>query len=144
MATQIFVNLPVKDLKRSVEFFSRLGYEFNPEFTDDNATCMIVDENIYVMLLAEKFFQTFTPKPIADANKTTEAIVCLSVGSRTAVDDLVAAAVAAGATTLKPARDHGFMYEHGFQDLDGHLWELVYMDKTAAMNRPTAEPAERR
>ena len=144
MATQIFVNLSVKDLKRSVEFFSRLGYEFNPEFTDDNATCMIVEENIYVMLLVEKFFQTFTPKPIADATKSTEAIVCLGVGSKTAVDDLVAAAVAAGATTIKPARDHGFMYEHGFQDLDGHLWELVYMDKAAATNRPAAEPAERR
>ncbi|HSP99933.1 MAG TPA: VOC family protein [Candidatus Dormibacteraeota bacterium] len=131
MATQIFVNLPVKDLRRSVEFFTRLGYAFDPRFTDENATCMIVGENIFVMLLVERFFQTFTNKPLCDATKSTEAIVCLSVASRAAVDDLVARAIAAGGSAPRPPQDHGFMYGHGFQDLDGHLWELIYMDPNA-------------
>ena len=131
MATQIFVNLPVKDLKRSVQFFTRLGYTFNPQFTDENATCMIVAENIFVMLLVEKFFQTFTDKPVCDATKSTEAIVCLSAESKAAVDALVAKAVAAGGTTPRAAQDHGFMYQHGYTDLDGHVWELVHMDPNA-------------
>jgi predicted lactoylglutathione lyase len=131
MATQIFVNLPVKDLRRSVEFFTRLGYTFNPAFTDENATCMIVGENIYVMLLVERFFQTFTNKALCDATKSTEAIVCLSAESRAAVDEQVARALAAGGSAPRPAQDHGFMYGHGFQDLDGHLWELVYMEPNA-------------
>jgi predicted lactoylglutathione lyase len=128
MATKIFVNLPVKDLKRSVEFFTKLGYTFNPQFTDENATCMIVAEDIYVMLLVEKFFQTFTPKAIADATKTTEVLVALSTDSRAAVEGLVGKAVAAGATTPNAAKDYGFMYQHGYQDLDGHLWEVFWMD----------------
>jgi predicted lactoylglutathione lyase len=128
MATQIFVNLPVKKLNASVAFFTRLGFEFNPQFTDENATCMIVaQDSIYVMLLVESFFKTFTPKPIADATKTTEVLLCLSCDSREAVDEMVAKAVAAGATTPNKPQDHGFMYQHGFQDLDGHLWELAYM-----------------
>jgi len=127
MATQIYVNLPVKNLERSVEFFTRLGFGFNPQFTNENATCMIVSDDIYVMLLVEPFFQTFTPKPIADATRTTEVLLCLSSDSRAAVDDMVAKAVAAGGTTPNKAQDHGFMYQHGFQDLDGHLWELAYM-----------------
>ena len=131
MATQIFVNLPVKDLKRSVEFFTHLGYTFNPQFTDENATCMIVDDNIFVMLLVEKFFQTFTNKPVCDATKSTEAIVSLSADSRASVDALVAKALAAGGTAPRPAQDHGFMYQHGYTDLDGHLWELVHMDPNA-------------
>ena len=96
MATQIFVNLPVKDLNRSVEFFTRLGYKFDPQFTDENATCMIVGENIFVMLLVESFFKTFTKKELCDATKSTEVLVCLSAESRVQVDELVAAAVAAG------------------------------------------------
>ncbi len=127
MATQIFVNLPVKDLKRSVEFFTRLGFAFDPKFTDENATCMIVADNIFVMLLVESFFRTFTPKPLCDATKQTEAIVCLSVDRRAQVDDMVGKAVSAGGTAPGKAKDHGFMYHHGFQDLDGHLWELVHM-----------------
>jgi uncharacterized protein len=127
MPTQIFVNLPVKDLKKSVAFFTRLGYTFDPQFTDENATCMIVGENIFVMLLVESFFKTFTKKALCDATKSTEVIVCLSTESRAKVDALVAAAVAAGGTTPMPAKDHGFMYQHGFQDLDGHLWELIHM-----------------
>jgi predicted lactoylglutathione lyase len=130
-ATQIFVNLPVKDLKRSIGFFTRLGYTFDPKFTDDNATCMIISDNIFVMLLVEKFFQTFTPKPICDASQSTEAIVCLSANSLEALNELVSRAVAAGARTPNPPVDHGFMYQHGFEDLDGHLWELVYMREEA-------------
>ena len=133
MAKQIFVNLPVKDLKRSVRFFTSLGYGFNPQFTDENATCMIVGENIFVMLLVEPFFQTFTKKALCDATTSTEVLVCLSCDSRAEVDALVKKAVAAGGTTPSPAQDHGFMYQHGYQDLDGHLWELVYME-------PNAEP----
>lgn len=127
MATQIFVNLPVKNLDKSVAFFTRLGYSFNPQFTDKNATCMIVDDNIYVMLLVESFFKSFTPKPICDARQSTEVIVCLSCGSRDDVDDMVYKALAAGATTPKKPLDMGDMYQHGYQDLDGHLWELMYM-----------------
>ena len=128
MTTQIFVNLPVKNLNNSVEFFSRLGYSFHPQFTDENAACMIVGENIFVMLLVESFFKTFTPKEICDATKSTEVLVCLSAESREQVDELVRKAVAAGAMTPNPPKDYGFMYQHGYQDLDGHLWELVYME----------------
>ncbi|AMG87740.1 glyoxalase/bleomycin resistance/extradiol dioxygenase family protein [Bordetella parapertussis] len=132
MATEIYVNLPVADLPRSVAFFKQLGYAFNPQFTDENATCMIVDDNIYVMLLVESFFQTFTPKAVCDAHTQTEVLLCLSMDSRAEVDRMVRRAVAAGGKTYNEAKDHGFMYQHGFQDLDGHIWELVYMDPTAA------------
>ena len=132
MATQIFVNLPVKDLKKSVDFFTALGYTFNPQFTDENATCMIVSEgHIHVMLLVETFFKTFTPKPIADAKAATEVLIALSCESRAQVDELVAKAVAAGGTTPTEAKDHGFMYQHAYQDLDGHVWELMYMEPGA-------------
>lgn len=131
MATKIFVNLPVKDLNKSVEFFTQLGYRFNPQFTNENATSMIISDDIYVMLLVEPFFKTFTKKEIADASKTTEAIICLSADSREEVDALVSKAVAAGGTTPNEKQDQGFMYGHGFQDLDGHLWEVVYMDPGA-------------
>src|SRR5687767_15425916 len=97
MPTQIFVNLPVRDLNRTVEFFTKLGFSFNPQFTDENATCMIVGQNIYVMLLVEKYFQTFTPKPIADAKSSTEALVALSAESKAAVNRIVETALAAGA-----------------------------------------------
>ncbi|MBF9255716.1 VOC family protein [Pontibacter sp. 172403-2] len=125
--TKIFVNLPVKDLNRSVAFFTRLGFKFNSQFTDDNATCLIVSDDIYVMLLVEEFFKTFTKKEIADATKCTEAIICLSADSREEVDEMVNKAIAAGATTPNEKQQQEFMYGHGFQDLDGHLWELVYM-----------------
>ena len=128
MAKRIFVNLPVKDLGKSIAFFKRLGYTFNPQFTDENATCMIVGENIFVMLLVESHFMTFTPKPISDAKASTEAIIALSVESREKVEEHVRNALAAGGKTISEAKDHGFMYQHGFQDLDGHLWEVVYMD----------------
>jgi uncharacterized protein len=131
MSTQIFVNLPVKDLNKSADFFTQLGYEFNPQFTDENATCMLVGENIFVMLLVEKYFKTFTPKEICDATKSTEVLVCLSSESRTDVDAMVAKAIAAGGTTYKEPQDHGFMYGHGFQDLDGHIWEIAFMEPSA-------------
>jgi hypothetical protein len=132
MATQIFVNLPVKDLDRSVAFFTALGYRFNPQFTNENATCMIVSEDhVYVMLLVEPFFQTFTSKAIADARTSTEVLLCLSCESRAQVDELVAKAVAAGGSTPTKAQDRGFMYQHGYQDLDGHVWELMYMEPGA-------------
>lgn len=127
MMTQIYVNLPVKNLDRSVAFFRKLGFAFDPQFTDANGTCMIVDENIFVMLLTEPFFATFTNKPVADATMSTEVLVCLSRDSRQAVDSMVADAIAAGGTAPKSPQDHGFMYQHGFQDLDGHVWELVYL-----------------
>jgi len=132
MATQIFVNLPIKDLDQSVAFFTALGYRFNPQFTDEKATCMIVSEDhIYVMLLVEPFFQTFTSKAIVDAKTSTEVLLCLSCESRAHVDDLVAKAVAAGGTTPTEPKDHGFMYQHAYQDLDGHVWELMYMEPGA-------------
>jgi uncharacterized protein len=128
MASQIFVNLPVKDLARSVEFFTKLGYTFDPRFTDANATSMIVGENIYVMLLVESFFSQFTKKPISNAKQSTEAIFALALESREQVDEHVAQAVAAGGKAELPAQDHGWMYQHGFEDLDGHLWEVCWMD----------------
>jgi len=128
MATKIFVNLPVKDLKRSMEFFTKLGYKFNPQFTDETAACMIVSDDIYIMLLTHPKFKEFTPKAICDATKSTEVLVCLSCESRDSVNDMVRNAVAAGGTTYAQSKDYGFMYQHGFQDLDNHMWELIYME----------------
>lgn len=128
MTTQIFVNLPVRDLDKSIAFFTRLGFRFNPQFTDDTATCMIVNDDIFVMLLTEAKFRSFTPNEICDARQFTEVLICLSVESRAKVDALVKGAVEAGGNTYKAAQDLGFMYGHGFQDLDGHIWELVHMD----------------
>lgn len=131
MANQIFVNLSMKNLTRSIEFFTRLGYHFNPQFTNDKAACMIVSDGIFVMLLVEEFFKTFTPNPLCDATKNTEVLLCLSCDSRGQVDELVRKAVSAGAGTPNKPVEHGFMYQHGYQDLDGHLWELVYMEPGA-------------
>ncbi len=128
MPIQIFVNLPVQSLDRSVGFFSKLGYAFDPRFTDENATCMIIGGDIFAMLLVEPFFGTFTPKPIADAKKTTEVLVALSVESRGEVDRIVQTALAAGARRYKEPEDRGFMYGWGFEDLDGHIWEYFWMD----------------
>jgi hypothetical protein len=141
MASKIFVNLPVKDLNRSVEFFTRLGYTFNAQFTDENATCMIIGENIYAMLLVEDFFRTFTDREIVDAHRSVEAIVALGVDSREQVDEQVARARAAGGTVPREPQDHGFMYQHAFQDPDGHLWELVYMDQSAVPEHQGAAAA---
>ena len=131
MPTQIFVNLPVKSLETTIRFFTALGYKFNPQFTDDSATCMVISETIFIMLMVEERFKTFTPKPVSDARKSTEVLLCLSCESRAQVDDLVKKAVAAGGSTYNEAKDHGFMYQHGYQDPDGHIWELVYMEPNA-------------
>lgn len=128
MATKIFVNLPVKDLKRSVEFFTGLGYKFNPQFTDKTATCMVVSDDIFVMLLTEPKFKSFTPKEICDATKSSEVLVCLSYESREKIYEAVRIASASGGRTYSEPKDYGFMYQHGFQDPDGHLWELIYME----------------
>ena len=127
MSTQIFVNLPVKDLQRSVEFFSKLGYTFDPQYTDENATCMIIADNIFAMLLVKPFFESFISKPVADAHKTAEVILALSADTRAAVDALVDKAIAAGAGEPRPTQDLAFMYQRGFEDLDGHLWEVFHM-----------------
>jgi hypothetical protein len=127
MHSEIYVNLPVKDLKRSVDFFKKLGYTFNQQFTDDNATCMELGGNLYAMLLTEKFFSSFTSKAITDTSQSTEVLTCVACSSKQQVDDLVAKARAAGAKVPRPAQDHGFMYSHGYEDLDGHTWELVHM-----------------
>lgn len=131
MATQIFINLPVKNLDKTKEFFGKLGYSFNPQFTNEQAACMMISGDIFVMLLREPFFKTFTKKEIADAQTTVEVINCISVESREAVDEMVRKAVAAGGTVPNEPQDHGFMYGHGYQDLDGHLWEVVYMEPGA-------------
>ncbi len=131
MASKIFVNLPVADLKKSIDFFTALGYSFNPRFTDDTATCMIVSDDIFVMLLTHAKFKTFAPNEICDARKSTEVLLCLSCESRAAVDVMVRKAIAAGGNTCGEPRDHGFMYEHGYQDLDGHGWGLFFMEPDA-------------
>jgi uncharacterized protein len=128
MATQVFVNLAVKDLEKSKTFFSKLGYSFNPQFTDENAACMVISDTIYTMLLTEPFFKNFTNKNLVDAKEATEVLVCLSTNSREEVDEIVRKAVAAGGRIYKDPQDYGFMYSHSFEDLDGHQWEFVYMN----------------
>lgn len=130
MSRQLFVNLPVRDLNRSVAFFAALGFAFNPKFTSDDATCMVVSEHVNVMLLVEKFFAGFTPRPVADARVATEVLLALSCDSRDEVDAIVRQAVEAGGATPTPVKDMGFMYQHGFEDLDGHLWEVFWMDES--------------
>jgi uncharacterized protein len=132
MFRQIFVNLPVKDLARSKAFFEALGLSFNPRFTNEQGACLEIGDNFFAMLLVEPFFQGFTRKPIGDAHLATEVILALSVDSRAQAEEVVRKAVAAGATTPNPAVDHGFMYQHGFADLDGHQWEVFWMDMSAA------------
>jgi uncharacterized protein len=128
MATKIFVNLPVKELDPSIEFFKKLGYSFNPQFTDETAACMVISEDIFAMLLTHPKFKAFTPKPISDATKSTEVLLALSCDSRGQVDDLVRKAVAGGGKTYSEPLDHGFMYAHGFEDLEGHIWEVFWMN----------------
>ena len=131
MPTKIFVNLPVKDLKKSMSFYDAIGFRNNPQFTDDTAACMVISDDIYVMILTEAKFKTFTPKKIADATTSTEVLTALSRESRADVDDIVRKAIAAGGSTYAEPKDHGFMYQHGFQDPDGHIWEVLWMDPKA-------------
>jgi predicted lactoylglutathione lyase len=128
MPTQIFVNLPVKDLKKSKSFFEELGYSFNPQFTNDDGACLVISDTIFAMLLTEPFFKTFTRKALIDATKNTEVILAISVEAKGKVDELVNNALMAGATKSNDPQDHGWMYSRSFQDLDGHLWEVFYAD----------------
>jgi predicted lactoylglutathione lyase len=126
-ANQIFVNLPVKDLTKTNDFFAKIGFEFNPQFSNDSSTCMVVSEHIFVMLLVEDQFKAFSKKEIPDAS-TREMILALSAETREQVDELADKALAAGAKPANDPQDHGFMYGRSFQDLDGHLWEVMWMD----------------
>jgi predicted lactoylglutathione lyase len=128
---KLFVNLPVRDLKKSKDFFGALGFTFNPQFTDDNAACMVLSEDGFVMLLQEPYFKTFTTRAIADARQQTGGIYALSCTSRADVDDLLKKALAAGGATAMPSKDYGFMYSNSFYDLDGHHWEVLWMDPSA-------------
>ena len=128
MATKIFLNLPVKDLDKSVAFYTRLGFTFNPQFTDETATCMIVGENIFVMLLTESKFLQFTKKQIADTSEFTEVLISIDAESNQAVDELVEKAIQAGGRQPVETKDYGFMYQRSFEDLDGHQWEVLFMD----------------
>jgi uncharacterized protein len=131
VARQTYVNLPIKDVERSRAFFAQLGFAFEPRFSTENAACMIINESTFVMLLAEPFFRTFTNKQLCDATSCTEVSICLSCESRAEVDGIVALAVAAGASIPREPEDRGFMYGQAFEDPDGHLWELIFMDTSA-------------
>ena len=128
MPTMIFVNLPVKDLEKAKAFWQAVGYSFNPQFTDEKAGCLVISDTIFAMLLQEQYFQTFTTRGITDATKAKEVLLGLSADSREGVDQLVDKALAAGATVPREPKDYGFMYQRSFEDLDGHLWEIIYMD----------------
>ena len=128
MTTKIFVNLPVQNLDKSIEFFKGLGFALNRQFTDETAACMVISDDIYAMLLTETKFKEFTPKDIADATKTTEVLTCLSVDSKDEVNRVADTALAAGATEAREPMDYGFMFGRSFNDLDGHIWEIIWMD----------------
>lgn len=127
---KIFVNLPIRNLDKTVDFFTKLGFEFNKQFTDENATCMILSDDAFVMLLVDDFFKTFTTKAICDATTQTETILALSAASREAVDDLADKALEAGGRPANDPMDHGFMYSRSFYDPDDHLWEVLWMDES--------------
>ncbi|MGS1077615.1 VOC family protein [Pseudoxanthomonas beigongshangi] len=138
MSTQIFVNIAVSDMARSKAFYEGLGYHFNPQFTNDQGACLVISDTIYVMLLTREFFQGFTDKALSDPGTHAQAILCLSADDRAGVDTLADAAIAAGGRQPREPQDHGFMYQRSFEDPDGHLWEVVYMDMAAM---PAQEPA---
>jgi len=141
MANHIYVNLPVKDLKRSMRFFEQIGFSFNPQFTDDNAACLVIGENIFAMLIKESYFKTFTRKEICEATKYTEVLLAIDVDSREKVDEMVRLAVDAGAVLYDEPQDHGWMYCHSFADLDGHQWEIMYADPSQIPQQETAGQA---
>jgi len=128
MTTKIFVNLPVKNLDKAIKFFKRLGFALNRQFTDKTAACMVMSDDIYAMLLTETKFKEFTPKEIADATKTTEVLTCLTADSKDEVNRIVNTALAAGATEAREPMDYSFMFLRSFNDLDGHIWEIIWMD----------------
>lgn len=135
-ARKIFLNLPVRDLTRSMTFFSKLGFEFDPRFTDDKAACLVFGPDAFAMLLTEPFFQTFTPREICDTGRCGEGLFAFSCERRADVDALVEKALAAGGARAMPAVDHGFMYAWSFYDPDGHHWEVLWMDPRAAAGDP--------
>ncbi|MET9109139.1 VOC family protein [Streptomyces zhihengii] len=137
MPQMIFLNLPVKDLETSKSFWTKLGYSFNPQFTDENAACLVISDTIFAMLLTEQRFKDFTKKDITDATVSTEAIFALSAENREAVDTLVDGALAAGGSPSGETQDFGFMYGRAFQDVDHHNWEVMWMD-VEAMQEATA------
>jgi uncharacterized protein len=126
----IFINLPVKDLDKSTNFFKELGFEFNPQFSDETTSCMIISDNIYALLMIEDTFKGFSKKETVDTSTSAEAIFCLSAVTRDQVDELVNKALSSGGKAFTDPKDHGFMYVWGFQDIDGHLWEVAYMDES--------------
>lgn len=128
---KLFVNVPVGDLQRSIDFFESLGFTFNTQFTDATATCMLVGEDAYFMLLTREKFQEFSKRPVADSTRTTNALYAFSVNSRAEVDEIVGKAFAAGGSRAHDPQDHGFMYQWSFFDLDGHHWEVFWMDPAA-------------
>jgi predicted lactoylglutathione lyase len=128
---KLFVNIPVADLQRSIDFFETLGFTFNRQFTDATATCMLVGEDAYFMLLTPERFAAFTKRPAGDPWDETSALFAISVGSRAVVDETVHKAVAAGGAHAAPPQDHGFMYGWSFYDPDGHHWEVFWMDPRA-------------
>jgi predicted lactoylglutathione lyase len=129
--TQVYVNLAVKDLKASMDFFGKLGFSFNAQFTNDEAACLVIGENVYVMLLPVERFLTFTPNALCDTNRATEVLLCFTVESRAKVDEIVRSAVRNGGMIYKEPEDRGVMYGHGFQDPDGHIWEVITMETAA-------------
>ena len=131
MASKIFLNLAVKDLKKSIDFFTTLGFSFNPQFTDEHATCMIIGDAIFAMLLTEQRFKDFTKKEICNAHKNTEVLIAIDADTKEKVDEMVKTAVDAGGSIYMEPQDHGWMYGHSFADLDGHQWEIMYMDENA-------------
>jgi len=136
MPTNIFVNLPVKDLANSKRFYQALGFKLNQQFTDETAACIVVSDTIYVMLLTHEKFATFTTKELVDPKKACHAILSLSCENRSAVDDIVGKAIAAGGSKAHDPEDYGFMYQYGFYDLDGHGWGIFWMDPTAVQHEP--------
>lgn len=127
----VFVNLPVRDLKKSMAFFSKLGFEFNPKFTDEKAACMVISQDAFVMLLSEPFFKTFTKRNICDTAQQTEGLFALSCASRAEVDEIARKAIDSGGREAMDPMDQGFMYGRSFYDLDGHHWEPFWMDPNA-------------
>lgn len=130
MATKIFVNLPVKDLIKSIEFYKKLGFSINPQFTDETGACVVISENIFVMLLTEAKFKGFMKKNIADSHTTAEAINAISVNSKREVDEMMKKVLSAGGKEARKPQDYGFMYGRALEDLDGHIWEVFWMDES--------------
>jgi len=128
MPDKVFINLPVRDLNRSTQFFKDLGFSFNPQFSDDKAGCMIISDSIFVMLLTEQYFKTFIDTEVCDAHRSTEVLIALNAGSSKEVKEFIQKAENLGGTIYTTAKDHGFMYQHSFADLDGHKWEMAYVD----------------